>query len=556
MPATSPIEPSAGRRFELVRTLGVGSFGTVYLAEMESAGGFRRRVALKILNPSWDQVSDASTRLRDEARLLGRLQHRHIVRVDDLLRLDGRWALLMEFIDGVDLECVVSPPPDSTIPAISPKASLEIVAAAASALRAANETLGIDDRPLAVVHRDIKPSNIRVTAAGDIKVLDFGVARADFVGREAKTERVRYGSLGYMSPERLLGGDETPAGDVYALGVVLYELILRSTYGRSELGPEAQDVQVERAVVALTPIAGEDIAKLVGRMLAYGPEDRPSAQVVENEARALLASRTEGDLAAWCSHAVPALDRAAATDDGAVRGRVLAESDVSGRAIVNSATMVLPADEPPPPNPTSRTNDTMALAQPEPPANVGGPLKMAWIVGGLTAAGLLAGVGWAFFHPTDVATPAPIPVAAIAPAPATAVPVIAPVPATPVEPIVVPATENPAVVAAVSSKPVAAKPASSDAPIAVVAPPPSPPAAPVADAVERLRSAKFVLANSTERLDVVCGDVRNGGSGNALIQSFPPGVCSVTAGGVSTTVNVQEPRKVDCTLESGTLSCR
>ena len=155
-----------------------------------------------------------------------------------------------------------------------------------------------------------------------------------------------------------------------------------------QLGEEAE----ERAVVALTPIAGEDIAKLVGRMLAYGPEDRPSAQVVENEARALLASRSEGDLAAWCSHAVPALDRAAATDDGAVRGRVLAESDVSGRAIVNSATMVLPADEPPPPNPTSRTNDTMALAQPEPPANVGGPLKMAWIVGGLTAAGLLAGV--------------------------------------------------------------------------------------------------------------------------------------------------------------------
>ena len=55
MPATNPSEPSAGRRFELVRTLGVGSFGTVYLAEMESAGGFRRRVALKVLNPTWDQ---------------------------------------------------------------------------------------------------------------------------------------------------------------------------------------------------------------------------------------------------------------------------------------------------------------------------------------------------------------------------------------------------------------------------------------------------------------------------------------------------------------------
>ena len=464
----------------------------------------------------------------------------------------------MEFIDGVDLECVVSPPPDSTIPAMSPKAALEIVAAAASALRAANETIGNDDRPLAVVHRDIKPSNIRVTAAGDVKVLDFGVARADFVGREAKTERVRYGSLGYMSPERLLGGDETPAGDVYALGVVLYELLLRITYGRSELAPDAQDAQVKRAAEALSPAAGDEIAALVARMLAYEPEDRPSAHAVEMEARALLATRTEGDLAAWCSRAVPALDLTAADDDGAVRGRVLAESDVSGRAIVNSATMVLPADAPQPVaavDPPTRTSDTMALAQPEPPANVGGPLRMAWIVGALTVAGLIAGLGWALFRPAeDPAPPAPVPVT---------------LPVAPVEVAPLEAAPPPAASAPKDSPPEAAPipPVAADLPpksgTPKVPPPAAPPVvaaiatpAPVVDTAARLRTAKFALANSTERIDVVCGDVRNGGSGNALMQSFPPGPCTVSAGGLTTTVNVQEPRKVDCTLESGTLTCR
>ncbi len=346
---TATGELTAGRRFELQRTLGVGAFGTVYLAEMESAGGFRRRVALKLLNPTWDATSDASTRLRDEARILGRLQHRHIVRVDDLLRLDGRWAVVMEYLEGVDLECVVAPPPDSPAPAPSPRMALEVVTGVAAALRAASDTPGADGRPLSVVHRDIKPSNIRVTAAGELKVLDFGVARAEFAGREAKTERVRYGSIGYMAPERLLGGPETSAGDLYALGVVLIELLTRTGYGRTELGPDAQAAQVARAVAEAQAAAGPAVANLLGRMLAYEPDERPSAAEVEREARALAGARTdEIDLGSWCAESVPALMKAT-PEDASVRGRVLAESEVAGQAIVNSATMVLPDVDPPEP---------------------------------------------------------------------------------------------------------------------------------------------------------------------------------------------------------------
>jgi len=95
-----------GRRFSLLQTLGEGTFGSVYLAEMTSLGGFRKRVALKLLNSNWNPDSDAGRRLRDEARLLGRLNHRNIVRVDDLIRVSGRWALVMEYIEGADLEAI------------------------------------------------------------------------------------------------------------------------------------------------------------------------------------------------------------------------------------------------------------------------------------------------------------------------------------------------------------------------------------------------------------------------------------------------------------------
>ena len=104
MEAADPTGGSSGRRFTLVRTLGEGAFGSVFLADMESTGGFRRRVALKLLNKSWDSGSDAGRRLRDEARLLGHLEHRHIVRVEDLIQVEGQWALVMEFVAGADLE--------------------------------------------------------------------------------------------------------------------------------------------------------------------------------------------------------------------------------------------------------------------------------------------------------------------------------------------------------------------------------------------------------------------------------------------------------------------
>ncbi|MCB9676996.1 MAG: serine/threonine protein kinase [Alphaproteobacteria bacterium] len=208
------------RRFHIRQCLGSGGFGEVYLARMASPGGVETEVAVKVLHEGLDPRSQAVQRLRDEGRLLGSLNHPAVLKVRDLVMLESRVALVMEYVPGLDLEgCFDSRP------AIPMRAGLEVCARVADALKAAYEALGADGQPLRLVHRDIKPSNIRVGMHGDVKLLDFGIAKASDVRREAKTQtRMTLGSPWYMAPERFDRVNDDPASDVYALGCTLYEV--------------------------------------------------------------------------------------------------------------------------------------------------------------------------------------------------------------------------------------------------------------------------------------------------------------------------------------------
>ena len=142
-------------------------------------------VAIELLHGKWVGHEEIVQRSRDEARVLELLHHRNIVRVEDLTSINGQCAIIMEYLEGVDLKSLLRYCKDSG--SMMPrKVAFEIVASTATALDAAfhRKTLN-SGQALKLIHRDIKPSNVMVTVAGEVKVLDFGTARAQFEHREA-----------------------------------------------------------------------------------------------------------------------------------------------------------------------------------------------------------------------------------------------------------------------------------------------------------------------------------------------------------------------------------
>ena len=272
-PASRP-----GRKVEIGAEIGSGGFGTVYRGRLVGPSGFVKNVAVKVLNDEMARNVDLSRRLRDEARILGLLQHRAIVNVDDLLEIDGRWAVVMELVEGADLQDLLARGPIPSRPAV------EILREVASALGAAHEaTDPSTGLRLGIVHRDIKPANIRVTAAGEVKVLDFGVARAHFAVREAQTRSISFGSTGYLAPERFDGVD-LPASDVYSLGVVAWESLTGSSLSQLSVIEARHRAGVHAALsdlqTVMSPAAAAPLAGLLEQMLAYSWEDRPTASEV------------------------------------------------------------------------------------------------------------------------------------------------------------------------------------------------------------------------------------------------------------------------------------
>ncbi|MCK6525097.1 serine/threonine protein kinase [Myxococcota bacterium] len=274
---------------ELLERLGEGTFGQVFSARLQE-GPLQRTVVLKVLKADWMGHAEVAGRARDEAALLSRLSHDNIVRVESLTTWRGRLTVVMEHIQGLTLDKVLrenGPLPTST--------ALEVIARVASALDAAyNSVPPGETRPLRVIHRDIKPSNILISLTGGVKVLDFGTARGEFDSREASTQLVQIGSPMYMAPECFDGDPPTPEVDVYAMGATLFELLSGQRLGRMSVKPHLFGKALAERLAALNPpdvpdeAARAALRDLVGRLLRYDPERRPTAADVRRLTREFL----------------------------------------------------------------------------------------------------------------------------------------------------------------------------------------------------------------------------------------------------------------------------
>lgn len=264
---------------EILETLGEGSFGAVYVALLNE-GAIRRTVVLKVLKSEWADHPEILVRSRDEATLLALLNHDNIVRVEQLIELEGRPAVVMEHVQGLTLERILTA--NGPLPV---SIAVGIAAKVASALDAAyNQRPPGAKEALRVVHRDIKPSNIIVSVAGSVKVLDFGTARAEFGERGAHTSALTLGSPLYMAPECFDGAEADPTVDIYALGSTLYELLAGVPLGRLSVHPEKHGVKLQERLDQLSSpelVEGGPVLKavrnLIGRCMRYDAGRRPTA---------------------------------------------------------------------------------------------------------------------------------------------------------------------------------------------------------------------------------------------------------------------------------------
>jgi len=284
----------------LLQERSAGTFSTVYVAESRSEGGLARIVAVKHLKEQWTGADEVLDRTRDEARLLSRLQHKNILRVEALITLKGRPAVVMEFVDGVDVKQLFNHLAEQGRP-FPPRAAYRIALSVASALDAAwNQVPFGANAPLRVVHRDIKPSNLMVSKEGEVKVLDFGTARFNHEARVAHTSMMRFGSLRYMSPERKEGGRGDHPGDIYGLGLLLIELLSGKKCKVLPVEPSAHDAAIASAVAQIPDVGLPDdrwentLYETLARMCAYTATERLTASQCVPLLRA-FADQARGD---------------------------------------------------------------------------------------------------------------------------------------------------------------------------------------------------------------------------------------------------------------------
>ncbi len=262
-------------RYALLQKIGSGGMAEIYRAKTFGAAGFEKEFAIKLILPSLVDDSEFVEMFINEAKLAVNLYHANIVQVFDLGELDEQYYIAMEYVHGKDLLDVLARCAELNI-----KIPLDLV------LFIAMETLkGLDfahrakdpyGEPLNIIHRDVSPSNIMISYAGDVKIGDFGVAKAA-IERTLTESGTLKGKVGYMSPEQVMGNEIDARSDLFAASIVLFEALSmnRLFIGDSDLDVmlKVRDADIADSLRNAQPIPG-DLGDILQRGLTKHREER------------------------------------------------------------------------------------------------------------------------------------------------------------------------------------------------------------------------------------------------------------------------------------------
>ncbi len=334
--------------YTLIERIAVGGMAEVWKARRRGVEGFEKIVAIKRILAHLTDSPELVSMLIDEAKLAARLSNPNIVQIYDLGKVEDDFFIAMEYVDGTDLRTALKAGREHDLP-MPVGVAIMATAQLARALDYAHRLKGDDQRELGLIHRDVSPQNVLISNEGDIKLCDFGIAKAVTSVGHTQMGALK-GKLQYMSPEQAWGKKLDARSDIFSLGAVLFEVLTGTKLfsGDSEIGvlDAVRDCRIT-SPRAIDPDIPEEAERIVLRALAKVPEDRyQSAGALAAELEALLSSMptkvTQAELAAYIAQ----VNAAQPSGDGTDAVSPLEASAAS--AVIETASItddVAPAEE-------------------------------------------------------------------------------------------------------------------------------------------------------------------------------------------------------------------
>lgn len=271
-----PVYPAVAQlgRYEILGRLARGGMAEIYLARAREDDGSTRHVVVKRVLTEMQHEPEMLRLFVEEGRTALRLFHPHVCHVYDVEETNGLTYMVLEWVHGTSLREVVRRAAKQK-GALPVALGVHVIAKVASALEYVHNARGLDGKPLSIIHQDVTPHNVMLSWKGQVKLLDFGIAKTPSV--DGESGGAPQGKYEYMSPEQVRGERIDPRSDVFALGICLFEVLTgRSPYARDSI-PATMTAVVEEPVPSIRSVKAElpeGLDRIVQRALAKRRDDR------------------------------------------------------------------------------------------------------------------------------------------------------------------------------------------------------------------------------------------------------------------------------------------
>jgi serine/threonine protein kinase len=310
-------------RWQVVRRLGSGGMADVYLCQSKGEAGFEKLVALKLMHSHLARNQKAVDHFLDEARLAARIQHPNVVQILDLPRIGEDYGIVMEYVEGVDLERLLISARNGkrSVPA---NVALGILCRMCDGLNAAHTAIGPDGNALGIIHRDVKAANVLISKQGGVKVVDFGIAKAATQSHMTAFGETK-GTPSMMAPEQRVGEQVDVRADVYSAAAVAYEILTGHAVNLDLAALAHLGVEKWPHLPPLTDLNPElppELNQIVLGAMSFEREKRPTdcvafESMLEGVMKARNMSASDKDISRWADGELKLLGFIATSSDTA-----------------------------------------------------------------------------------------------------------------------------------------------------------------------------------------------------------------------------------------------